>query len=255
MSPAATATHTRRSRSVVFMAGIDMRTCEYCGAPLVRNPKHSNKQWAAKRFCERACAGAAVRKKRQCACGCDEEPLPGRKYVRGHRPLKLTKNGYRRVWVGRSHPCADPTGMVLHHRLVLFEAGIDVPSGFQVHHRNGDKTDNRLENLELISASEHTRLHWLERRTNRCPQGHLFDEENTAFNPSGWRYCKQCNRDRVRRYRTLAGVSDGDWLTFAGLPMVVIGAIGWSVGIWELAYLAIVPAVFWVPIANWWYRR
>lgn len=34
-----------------------------------------------------------------------------------------------------------------------------VPKGYHIHHKNEDKSDNQIENLSLISASEHTSMH------------------------------------------------------------------------------------------------
>jgi hypothetical protein len=77
--------------------------------------------------------------------------------VPGHKKIKL-QNGYvhlYRPW----HPMTMRNGMVLEHRMVAYDAGWVIPEGHHLHHKNGVKHDNRIENLEIIAIDEHSRLH------------------------------------------------------------------------------------------------
>lgn len=46
---------------------------------------------------------------------------------------------------------------VLMHRYVWEKSKYAIPDGWDIHHINNDKSDNRIENLECLPKAEHTR--------------------------------------------------------------------------------------------------
>ncbi len=52
------------------------------------------------------------------------------------------------------------------HRLVWEMHYGPVPAGYEIHHKNGNGMDNRLDNLEILPIREHRRLHNIKRRRN-----------------------------------------------------------------------------------------
>lgn len=76
------------------------------------------------------------------------------------RGWMLTKDGYRSITGMRGHPMASKTGQVLEHRLVMAKVlGRNLMPKEVVHHINGDRLDNRPENLGLTDQSSHASLH------------------------------------------------------------------------------------------------
>jgi len=67
------------------------------------------------------------------------------------------KEGY--IWVRSTHP-KNIGGFIQEHRLVMEKAlGRYLNEGEIIHHKNHSPSDNRLENLELVSREKHRELH------------------------------------------------------------------------------------------------
>jgi predicted nucleic acid-binding Zn ribbon protein len=68
-------------------------------------------------------------------------------------------NGYECVYLP-GHPNARPNGYVYKHRLVMEEElGRRLAREEHVHHKDGNKRNNDIENLELISNKIHAHMH------------------------------------------------------------------------------------------------
>jgi hypothetical protein len=112
---------------------------------------------------------------------CAVAGLPKR-YVIGHEPqiqkgpsspffkgAKVTTHGYIKVYLPE-HPRADKGGYIPEHHFVMEKhigrllyrsssGGHNTQNDEIVHHIDGDKKNNKIDNLQLMTHSEHMRLH------------------------------------------------------------------------------------------------
>lgn len=78
---------------------------------------------------------------------------------------EITRAGYYRIYLGNGK-------RIMEHRMVMEEfLGRKLSRVESVHHLNGDKKDNRIENLVIVEPGEHTRLHNLRRTWLRNDKG------------------------------------------------------------------------------------
>lgn len=103
-----------------------------------------------------------------CTNACRGQALRGEHATNWQGGRSMQSNGYIRIR-RPDHPdaCA---GYILEHRWLWEQAYGLLPEGCDLHHRNGDKTDNRIANLELLSHAEHAGLHARRPRKKRIQE-------------------------------------------------------------------------------------
>ena len=123
---------------------------------------------------------------------------------RGPKPgradgFHFTRSGYLRGRHGDR--------LVMQHRIVWEAAHGPIPAKMSVHHVNGNPGDNRLENLALVDAATHKRLHggcelrdgvWWKPCLG-CGEIKPVDREHWYLTKEGWPNYGRCRKCHIRR--------------------------------------------------------
>lgn len=94
--------------------------------------------------------------------------------------MKVLKAGFNRgyCWVRLSKDGKQKYFLV--HRLVWISFRGPIPKGLQINHLNEDKSDNRLSNLEMVTAKQNINYGTRTERAAKALKGKKFTEEHKA---------------------------------------------------------------------------
>lgn len=115
-------------------------------------------------------------------------------------PGCVDKGGYGRVrFQGRD---------LFVHCLIWLKRRGPVLNGLQLDHLCRNPRCANPDHLEPVTPKENTRRG---RRANaekmQCPAGHAYTKENISYDYRGWRKCRTCKRERMRRVRAQSVLS------------------------------------------------
>lgn len=154
------------------------RSCAHCGKSITRRASEMRSE---KSYCSRQCY---------------------------HQGRVLTMDRYIKFHVG-TRGINETT--VREHRLIWEEAYGPLSPDMNIHHINGNKSDNRLENLMAVPMKKHMMLHngwvmneqgdWIGKTCPSCNQ--FLDPNEFVMQPSGktTTYCKRCRGQKAKKHR------------------------------------------------------
>lgn len=148
--------------------------CEYCTLEfsILSSVVRAREKHSPIRYCSKKCDGASRKKQTERDCkNCQMPFMSSRKYPFGQfcgrfcvdQFAKKTgsrkrngfwyENGYKVLYL-------EGDGSVKEHIKIMEQSiGQKIKTGDVVHHRNFIKDDNRLENLQILSRGQHSKLH------------------------------------------------------------------------------------------------
>lgn len=168
-----------------WKGGESEKPCQYCGAMFSVKPYRRE----AQRYCSPQCAGLAKRG--------IESPNKKGGFISG---------GYRWVFLP-DHTGANVRGYIREHRLVAEQSlGRPIRPDEVVHHRDQNTLNNDPANLEVMSPSDHMRLHstcdaW-SRKAERCVVCGTVDIPHYARG-----LCLRCYGRKMRHNRAIRALS------------------------------------------------
>jgi hypothetical protein len=130
---------------------------------------------------------------------------------------KIIKKGDYNYCIVKNHPNANKHYYVLHHRVVVENnIGRILTNDEIVHHINGDKHDNRMENLQLMKAIEHNSIHGKQKGVDyaelMCPWcDKIFERPyRNIFIVKGSNYtcCSKTCRGKLSNFICKNGIND-----------------------------------------------
>lgn len=118
---------------------------------------------------------------------------------------KVQRDGLNNCWEWQAYRSADGYGIFQWHRTKAEKAHRTawilthgaIPEGLVVDHLCRNRGCVNPRHMELVTSVENTKRG--REVTTECPHGHEYTPDNVLYTSQGYRYCRTCKNERVRR--------------------------------------------------------